>query len=909
LLANQTQAAPICIDTRSGSYQGLSLIGDAAAKDIEMLTGTRPEVKKLASDTLPNDPVIIVAGTLDDPLIKAQNLTWEIKSSGEKFKSTEWERYQIQVVESSSQIKIVVAGSDKRGAIYGLFHITQDLGGVSPWVWWGDVVPKQQGTLSFTKSELETVSKTPSVKYRGIFLNNEAPSLSTYVYNRFGNYNYLFYDNVFELLLRLKANYLWPAMWNNSFSDDGILSIGNAKDKSNQEKLPANERDTLANARLADKYGVVIGLSHHEPMYRAGVEWQRLQGRNTYNKPTLQGAAKNLWNYFLNADNIYDFWSDGIERNKIFSNNLATIGMRGEGDTKLVDETGKPFGLQENVDLLKKVITDQKQILKDQGQEDVPQQLALYTEVQQYWYGYDEENPGAGQVEGLNQWDVLEDDIIVLCDDNHNYVRFLTYDDERDRNWGMYYHFDMNGGAHSYKWINTVPLQRVWDNMTMCYDYGVDDLWIVNVGDLKPLEVPISYYMDLGYDFEKWGTDNPNSTEEYTEQWMKQQFGAALNDNELGEVANILTDYANMNGNRKPEILYSDTFSNVNYNEAQKELAKAIALEESAEKYWQKLKDTPYKDAYYQLVYYPAMGTSYVNQMMIYQGLNQYYAAKGSTVANTYAKLVNEMIQKDKDILAYYNRQMSSGKWNGMMNQTEHVAYKGWQDTSGAYPVPVNVVPAPGSVLQVGIPNLDGTLKYGEANLPDFENTEKQQYPVTLTNGGDSPVDYEITKSDDWILLTGEGKGSYYTAKSLGIYIDWSKVSQNMSGTVTITNKNDGQTVTLHVNAKVLDTNGLTDKTYLASNGIIGIEANNYTFKKAAAGTEWKNIEDYGKWGTTMKMYPTTSFFDAENPQNAPYMEYSVYVPEDGKYTLTGCFGQSNNVLPKGALRYGIQID
>ena len=925
ILADSTTgaAASIYIDANGPEYDGLSLIAEAVADDICAITDVEPEVTTEA----PTSGVTIMAGVVDEDIIKNEGLSWDIAPSGEDIKSEDWERYQIQVKTDGDLTKIIVAGADKRGTIYGLFHITQDLCGVSPWIWWADALPAHSDRIVFTEDELETVSVRPSVNYRGIFLNNEAPSLSSYVSERFGSYNYLFYANVCELMLRLKGNYLWPAMWGNAFCLEGNYMLDKAKDTSNLGKLPEEERDELANMRISEDYGLVIGFSHHEPMARSGIEWQRMQRENpVYTKPTEQGVPFNEWNYFLNGDNIYDFWNDGIVRNKAFNNNLITIGMRGEGDSALKNPDGTNFTLQQNVDLLKEVITDQKEILAEHGMADTPQVFAVYTEVQQYWYGYD---ASTGQhADALRNWETLKDDIIVLCDDNYGYTRFLTYPDEReDRNWGMYYHFDMNGGTHSYKWIDTVPVQRIWDSMTSSYENGIDDLWIVNVGDLKPLELPISYFIDLGYDFNKWGSEYPNSADTYTDQWVKQQLGAVLNDDEIQEVSQIVTDYVDMNGRRKPEIIYGDTFSTVNYNEAYDELAKADDLLNRADKYWNKLKDTELGDAFYQLVYYPAAGTATVNKMMIYYGLNQTFAKRGSVMANVYAGLTEQMIEQDKELLEYYGSEnIAGGKWKYMMNQKDHIAYTGWEDSSGAYPEPDYVIPEENAKLLVEVPGSDSAVTDGmEVTLPDTDSTEKQMYGIVVSNGGGSSFTYSAEADKDWIKLTGTTEGEVISGSVFGISVDFDKLSSDESGTVTVTADN-GQRVSIKVNARVTDTSAAADdKTYFPSCGNIVIGAENYTNTgnaTSANGIEvsWDHIEDYGKWGQTMRMTPATETFVTEtnnadesseviNPANAPWLEYKLYIPENGEYSVIGCFGHANNVLPDSRLRYGVQVD
>lgn len=220
-LANSTGAAPVYIDAKSSAYDGLSLIAEAYADDIEALCGVRPEI----AQTEPTSGTYVIAGVVDDEAIASMNLDWQISPSNGDFKSEQWERYEIKVVEDGSKTKIVIAGSDKRGAIYGLFHITQDIFGVSPWIWWADIKPEHKDELVCSAAELETVSKRPSVNFRGFFMNDENPCLNGFADSHFGGLNYMFYDEIFKLILRLKGNYMWPAMWSNNFSNDGMEGV------------------------------------------------------------------------------------------------------------------------------------------------------------------------------------------------------------------------------------------------------------------------------------------------------------------------------------------------------------------------------------------------------------------------------------------------------------------------------------------------------------------------------------------------------------------------------------------------------------------------------------------------------------------------------------------------------------
>ncbi|MGM0901092.1 MAG: glycosyl hydrolase 115 family protein [Bacillota bacterium] len=376
---------------------------------------------------------------------------------------------------------LVIAGSDKRGTIYGLFHLSELLG-VSPLVDWSDVRPQRKDSVSLS-GDLKYISKEPSVRYRGFFINDEWPAFGNWTIKKYGGFNAEMYDHVFELLLRLKGNYLWPAMWSARFSDDG---------------------PGLANAALADEYGVVMGASHHEPCLRYGEEYKYLRGENS-----IYGDA---WNFISNREGITKFWEDGLKRSGKFEN-VITVGMRGEADTSIM---GKGATLADNIELLREVLQTQNQLIRDHvnpNLSEVPRMLALYKEVEPFFYG--DEN-----TTGLMNSEELEDVILMLCDDNHGNLRTLPTKEMRNHKggYGMYYHFDYHGGPISYEWINSSYLPKVWEQMTMAYEFGVRDLWIVNVGDVATQEFPLSYFMDLAYDFEKWGTSAINQTGLYTKQ-------------------------------------------------------------------------------------------------------------------------------------------------------------------------------------------------------------------------------------------------------------------------------------------------------------------------------------------------------------------------------------------------------
>lgn len=863
VLADGKSLINVYIDQKTKDYKGMNLVANSFTKDIELITGQKPQ---LITDASKLSGTVVLMGSIGNN-DKIDNLIAKgiIDVSPIKGKR---ECYRIQVVKkpfAGVEKAIVVVGSDKRGAFYGIYHIS-DLIGVSPWYFMADVTPVKQKQLILPINDLETVSKEPSVKYRGIFLNDEAPSLSSWVQKTYGNYNEKFYQQMFELLLRLKGNYMWPAMWSNSFSEDG-------------------ESSPTANAELADTYGIVMGTSHHEPMCRAGVEWQRQFSKY---------GSNNTWDFGSNKKAITTFWKDGIARNAKFEN-LITMGMRGEADSALGGSD------KVNINLLKDIIVTQKNILKDNGLSDAPQVLTLYKEVEKYWYG-------TPTVAGLDEWDVLNDVTIMLCDDNFGNVRTLPTKKERDREagWGMYYHFDYHGGPRSYEWVNTTTVEKVCEQMSMAYDYGIQDVWIVNVGDLKPMELPVSYFLDLAYDFDTWSEKGTKGVKGYVNQWAAQQFGGYTDNATVKQIATILQDYTRLNSNRKPEVTMSSTFSFANYNEAQRVLQQCTKIITSCEEVKKKI-PKELQDTYYQLVYYPAVASANVTRMQIFAELSNVYQNRGSLLANTYAYLTTESISKDTELQSYYNNTMAGGKWKGMMS-SPHVGYVNWNSDGWTYPEVTMLDVEEKSGLIVDLEGDEASYESGEAVLQPFSNLAKESYGLTISNGGSVPYDYKINTDADWIKLS-QTKGTVKDSANIMVSIDWNKVTKTQSSSFTISGADSK--VTVKVTAEVTDTSKLEKGTFVEVHDIISIDcANASKFVPSSNKVNWRVLPNYGRSITGMssvKMFPTTiSFID---PLKAPYMEYTIYVKEDGTYTLNMYSAPTNNLGEKIELCYGASFD
>jgi len=601
----------------STDARGIDIAARNFANDMQMVSGTMPEIRSSITDGLQ-----IIVGTADSRHIK--DLAKKKKVDLKPLKGAV-EKYQISFI--SDPEAIVVAGSDRRGAIYGLYELSEQIG-VSPWYWWADVPVVHKAEL-YLKKDTYTAGE-PAVRYRGIFLNDEAPCLTSWVKNTFGT-NYggrEFYAKVFELILRLRGNYLWPAMWSWAFY-----------------------ADDPANSDLADEMGVVMGTSHHEPMARNHQEWARNR------------AEYGAWDYARNQEVIDRFFSEGVRR-VADKEDIITIGMRGDGDAPMGGEEGKDHEYvsrdQENMNLLRKIISNQREIIRREtgrAPEKHPQLWALYKEVQKY---YDM---------GLR---VPDDVIILLSDDNWGNVRKLPNDEELKHpgGYGLYYHVDYVGAPRNTKWLNVTPIQGMWEQLTLAAEYGVDKLWVLNVGDLKPMEYPITLFMDMA-----WNPARYTSADilDHTREFCAQQFGEAQAD----EAARILDLYSRYAGRVTPEMLNSTTY-NLESGEWRDVRGDFLILEAEAMRQFGTL-PVQYRDAYRQIILFPVQALANLYDMYYSQAMNRWLYSQGNPECNRWADRVAGTFARDSALCHEYNNVMSSGKWRGMMTQ-KHIGYTSWND-------------------------------------------------------------------------------------------------------------------------------------------------------------------------------------------------------------------------------------
>ena len=810
--------------------------------DINKVSGAKPEL--LVAKKPPRAGEVVLVGTLGkspliDKLVKQKKLDVSALAG-------RWETFLIQVVEKPMRgvdQALVIVGSDKRGTIFGIYDLAEQIG-VSPWYWWADVPVKQQGNLYVLPGE-HTIGE-PAVKYRGIFINDEAPALSGWAFEKFGGFNSKFYAKVFELILRLKGNYLWPAMWGRQFYVEDPL-----------------------NPELADEYGVVIGTSHHEPMMRAHAEWEHF--------------GEGPWNYKTNKENLQEFWREGIKRMGD-NESLVTIGMRGDGDEPMSEGT--------EIALLERIVDDQRKIIEEvtgKPAEETPQVWALYKEVQDY---YDK---------GMR---VPDDVTLLLADDNWGNIRKLPAlgDTLRPGGYGIYYHFDYVGGPRNYKWINTNPIARVWEQMHLAYQYGATEIWIVNVGDIKPMEFPTDFFLDYAWNPEKWPAE---SLPDYTRQWVEQQFG----DHQAAAIAEILTKYLKYNGRRKPELLSPETYSLTNYREAERVVENYKQLVEKAESIYNELPEE-YKDAYYQLVLFPVKASANLNELYVTVAKNRLYAQQGRAATNDLAEKARELFEKDAELTNYFHTELADGKWNHMMAQT-HIGYTYWQQPEENTMPEVEEVNLP-KASRMGV-MVEGTDAWwpnekGDAVLPEFTPYQQEGHYLEIFNRGQEPFRYKVSAAEPWVQIT-PAEGTVDKEQRLWVQVDWQKAPTGMQRVpITITGADNQQVVVKAVVHNPSFPRPAEVEGFVESNGYVSMEAAHFTRAIGNEEVRWQVVPDLGKTGSAVTPLPGTAP-DQKPGGNSPHLEYKMHLFDTGEVVVNAYLSPTLNLHNDQGLRYAISID
>lgn len=568
-------------------YEGVKIAIRNLQTDMQNVLGKTPALVEKEGGA-----ATILVGTIGkNKAIDALKLAG-LKGKREKF-----------IITTTPEGQVVIAGSDKRGTIYGVYELSRQLG-ISPWYWWADAPIEKQSEAYILKGTY--TDGEPAVDFRGLFLNDEAPCLTSWVKNTYGtNYGgHKFYEKVFELILRLRGNMLWPAMWSWAFYADDPL-----------------------NGPTADKMGVIISTSHHEPMARNHQEYAR--------KRKEWGS----WNYATNQEKLDQFFREGIERMK-GTEDIVTIGMRGDGDEAMSEKT--------DTRLMERIVENQRKIIRQvtgRPAKETPQVWALYKEVQDY---YD-----AG-------FRVPDDVTILVCDDNWGDIRRVPNAEERKHKggWGIYYHVDYVGAPRNSKWLNITQTQQMFEQLSLAYDFGIEKLWILNVGDLKPMEYPISLFMDMAWSPKKYQVQN---VVDHTRTFFAEQIGEEWAE----EAADIYNQNCQYMSRVTPEMLDAKTY-NITTGEWKQVADEYQRLEARALRLFLEI-PVECHDVYRQLLLFPIQAVANLYDMYYAQAMNMHLAQANNPDANMWAKRVKECFVRDSLLCLSYNKDIAGGKWNGTM--------------------------------------------------------------------------------------------------------------------------------------------------------------------------------------------------------------------------------------------------
>lgn len=790
-----------------------------------------------------------------------------------------WESFTIQ----ENGGNLIIAGSDKRGTIYGIYDFCEKIG-VSPWEWWADVTPEKAEELYINLPKDGYTEDEPSVQYRGIFTNDEYNLNQWSTSMGDGNMNKETYEKIFELILRLKANTLWPAMhqYSNAFHLDA------------------------ENAVLADKYGVVMGSSHAEPLLRNNLgelypyqqKWIEEHPDKTLYINTKDDSGRKvsyMWtdhdadgNAVDNKEFLTDYWRDSVKTNGSYEN-IYTLGMRGVHDGSFSTNMDTTTALNEIIAAQRKIL--EEELCKDGRKiEDIPQIFIPYKDVQAIY------NTGALKI---------PDDVTIMwTDDNYGYVRQNADDTERARagKTGTYYHISYYGYPTSYLWLASTQPGLIREELKKSYDMGANKVWILNVGDLKPAEKEIEYFADLARNV--WSTSNTEISSIY-EQNAKRDFN--MNEADAKEYAAIMDMYYQIANSKRPEFLRTGDFSMTAYgDEGERYINKYKDICARAETLYEKLPNDK-KTSFFELALYPIrtatnMAIDYVQTDRANLYLNQ---GRGAA-ANKYAEEAAKAVKQINADIEYYNS-MLDGKWNKMMNNNPEKL----QGCDAHITTELNAPKATSldyTELEV---MTDSQINYSDNPSMTISAYDTYDKFIDVINKGYGGLSYEIS-SDSNALVFDKNSGISYGSDRVHVSVDKTKAAIGVTeATVTIKQKLNGNIIDAKEIAVTIENPAeeFSEKTYVEAGGVVSIEAEHYTAKADVNGYLWKEEKDFGRSGNTMKAYPETANNANEQDlkNSAAYMEYNVYFTNTGSYTLD--VYRMPTLNERGNMRFAVAVD
>ena len=832
-LASPRQTAAILYDASDAAV--VKRAAELFAADVEAVTGRRPQVTSATGET---GPAVIVGTVGGSALIRRLSEAGKIDTAPLEGA---WERYLIQTVANplpGIRKALVIAGSDRRGAAYGLFTLSE-LIGVSPWYWWADVPVKKHAALHVDAPP--TYSQTPSVRYRGIFLNDEDWGLTPWASQTFeperGNIGPRTYAKVCELLLRLKANYLAPAMHPVSTSFN---------------QIPENKL-------VADTFAIVMGSTHCEPLLlNTASEWDT--------------QTMGPWNYDKNKEGINRVLTQRVRENSPYEN-VYTLALRGLHDGAM--STTLP--MHEKVRMLQQALLDQRQILAeniDRPVETVPQAFTPYKEVLEIY---------------SNGLELPDDVTIVWPDDNYGYMKRLSGVREQRRTGrsGVYYHVSYLGVPHSYLWFSTTPPSLMYEELRKAYDTTADRLWLLNCGDLKGSEMQVSLFLDMAWDIGRFTADNVVT---YPARWLAGIFGEAYYD----RLEAMTREHLRLAFPRKPEYMgwgyhwnrfdhnceqLTDTdFSFTNYDEAPRRLEAYRKLGARAEALLHEIGDEA-RPAFYQWVYYPLRGAELMNRMTLGGQRNRWYARQGRAATNA----VRDEVQRCYDSLQVITRGYNSllgGKWNHMMSMRQN-----YDGVSAYFNLPHlathDAAGAPRLALQVAGEDVTGARAFHA--LPAFDNYLRRTYPVEIYNRGGGTLAWTAHASEPWVVLS-KSAGKTADEERITVGIDWEKAPSGNAVPAQIVFRAGEQSEKVLVSLfnPTAPSRAELRGIYVENNGCVSIPAAGCHRVRENDRIKITAVEDLGIEGPALQLGDPTAPLQIFRSRDVPCAEYDFYAFDAG---------------------------
>ena len=848
-----------------------SISANLLAEDIERVTSTKPLV---TTDFLTVNGNIIVIGNVQSVLVRK---FISVQSPVAKSLLNKWECFAFKTIDNPfAKISkaFIIAGSDTRGTAYGVFTLSQKLG-VSPWYWWADVPVMRRKELVINQPDF--ISKPPAVKYRGIFINDEDWGLQPWAAKTFepetNDIGPKTYAKVFELLLRLKANLIWPAMHPSTkafFHYPG-------------------------NVRTAEDYQIIVGSSHAEPMLRNNVsEWDvKTMGH---------------FNYLTNKARVLKYWEVRVKESSNI-NAIYTMGMRGIHDGQM--EGVKD--VNEAVPLVEQIISDQRDLLGknlNKNVTTVPQVLTPYKEVLEI---YDH---------GLK---VPEDITLVWPDDNYGYIQRLSNEKEQSRKGGagVYYHASYWGRPHDYLWLPSTHPSLVREEMMKAYETGANRLWVLNVGDIKPQEYNIQQFLDMAYDPAPF--KNSSYTKTHLFKWLTITFGQA----KAGEMLPVLWEYYQLAFERRPEFMgWSQTepetktkYSEYNHfyfgDEAQKRIDRYTSIEWNAKKISSEI-DADYSDAFYQLVYYPVFCASQMNKKFLYRDKAFFYARQNRLSAYDYATLSKNAYDTIVKETTYYNSQLAGGKWKNIMSMNpRNLAVYQPPDLPPLYIDSSN----DWNIAPEGYVTKDSSLLPNKAtlSLPPFDNLNDQQYFVDIFLSRSQTVHWTATASQEWIQVS-KMNGHLNPANGnkqsrIWVSINWNKILKTGKVTGILSFTANNRQIEVHVNATKINRPGVSGFIgFIENNGFVCMQASHFNRQIEKKTNQWNLIDDLGYSASVVQAVPLSlkrkSLSDTGSVKKLnSCVEYDFYTFTSANPVISVLALPTHPLNNNHSVRYAVSID